>query len=109
MLSERESLVSKQVTTTIPIVMARGSDPVRNGLIASFALPGGNVTGLSDLNVDLITKRLELLKEVAPLIRPDQHQLLFAATYKRGNGDAAALRHGVSEQPVRLLSAFVGS
>jgi ABC-type uncharacterized transport system substrate-binding protein len=57
---------AKQVTTTIPIVMAGGSDPVRTGLIASFARPGGNITGLSDLNVDLITKRLELLKEVVP-------------------------------------------
>jgi putative ABC transport system substrate-binding protein len=57
---------AKQVTTRIPIVMAGGSDPVRTGLIASFARPGGNITGLSDLNVDLITKRLELLKEVVP-------------------------------------------
>jgi putative ABC transport system substrate-binding protein len=57
---------AKQVTTTIPIVMGGGSDPVRAGLVASFARPGGNITGLSDLNVDLITKRLELLKEVAP-------------------------------------------
>jgi putative tryptophan/tyrosine transport system substrate-binding protein len=57
---------AKQVTTTIPIVMAGGSDPVKTGLITSFARPGGNVTGLSDLNVDLITKRLELLKEMIP-------------------------------------------
>src|SRR4030095_1913251 len=57
---------AKQVTTTIPIVMAGGSDPVRTGLIASFARPGGNITGVSDLNVDLITKRLELLKEAIP-------------------------------------------
>ena len=60
------TLAAKQVTTTIPIVMAGGSDPVRTGLITSFARPGGNVTGLSDLNVDLITKRLDLLKEVVP-------------------------------------------
>jgi putative ABC transport system substrate-binding protein len=57
---------AKQVTTTVPIVMASGSDPVRAGLVASFSRPGGNITGLSDLNVDLITKRLELLKEVVP-------------------------------------------
>jgi ABC-type uncharacterized transport system substrate-binding protein len=57
---------AKQVTTSIPIVMAGGSDPVRTGLVASFARPGGNITGVSDLNVDLITKRLELLKEVGP-------------------------------------------
>ena len=57
---------AKQVTTTIPIVMAGGSDPVRTGLVASFARPGGNITGVSDLNLDLATKRLELLKEVSP-------------------------------------------
>jgi len=57
---------AKQVTTTIPIVMAGGGDPVSAGLVASFARPGGNITGSSDLTVDSITKRLELLKEVVP-------------------------------------------
>jgi putative tryptophan/tyrosine transport system substrate-binding protein len=57
---------AKQVTTTIPIVMAGGGDPVSTGLVASFARPGGNITGLSDLTVDSITKRLELLKETVP-------------------------------------------
>jgi ABC-type uncharacterized transport system substrate-binding protein len=57
---------AKQVTTTIPIVMAGGGDPVSTGLVASFARPGGNITGSSDLTVDSITKRLELLKEVVP-------------------------------------------
>jgi putative tryptophan/tyrosine transport system substrate-binding protein len=66
---------AKQVTTTIRIVMAGGSDPVRTGLITSFARPGGNVTGISDLNVDLITKRLELLKEVVP--KTSQVAVLF--------------------------------
>jgi putative ABC transport system substrate-binding protein len=57
---------AKQVTTIIPIVMAGGGDPVSTGLVASFARPGGNITGSSDLTVDVITKRLELLKEVVP-------------------------------------------
>jgi putative ABC transport system substrate-binding protein len=57
---------AKQVTTMIPIVMAGGGDPVSTGLVASFARPGGNITGSSDLTVDSITKRLELLKEVVP-------------------------------------------
>ena len=56
----------KEATTTIPIVMAQDSDPVRNGFVASLARPGGNVTGLSTLSPELSGKRLELLKEVVP-------------------------------------------
>jgi ABC-type uncharacterized transport system substrate-binding protein len=55
-----------QATSTIPIVMAGVGDPVRYGLIASLAQPGGNVTGLSFLISEMILKTLELLKEVAP-------------------------------------------
>jgi putative ABC transport system substrate-binding protein len=57
---------AKSATTTIPIVMAAGSDPVAAGLIASLARPGGNVTGLSGLASELNTKRLEILKDVVP-------------------------------------------
>jgi putative ABC transport system substrate-binding protein len=56
-----------QATTTIPIVMAEAGDAVGTGLVASLARPGGNVTGLSLISPDLVGKRLELLKEVAPL------------------------------------------
>ena len=58
---------AKKATSTIPIVMTYYADPVRAGLVASLAHPGGNVTGLSDFHADLVTKRLELLKEVVPL------------------------------------------
>jgi len=57
---------AKQATTTIPIVFAQDLDPVGNGFVASLARPGGNITGLSTLQVDLAGKRLELLKEVVP-------------------------------------------
>jgi len=57
---------AKRATSTIPIVMAYYADPVETGLITSLARPGGNVTGLSDYHSDLVTKRLELLKEIAP-------------------------------------------
>jgi ABC-type uncharacterized transport system substrate-binding protein len=50
---------AKQATTTIPIVMAQDPDPVGNGLVASLARPGGNITGLSSLTADLSGKRLE--------------------------------------------------
>jgi putative ABC transport system substrate-binding protein len=60
------SLAVKQATTTIPIVMASIGDPVINGVVASVARPGGNITGQSFFNPELRAKRIELLKEVMP-------------------------------------------
>jgi putative ABC transport system substrate-binding protein len=57
---------ARKVTATIPIVVATGVDLVAAGLAESLARPGGNVTGLSILGPELITKRLEILKEVVP-------------------------------------------
>jgi ABC-type uncharacterized transport system substrate-binding protein len=59
---------AKSATATIPIVFARVGDPVGLGLIQSFARPGGNVTGVSILTVDLGAKRLELLREAVPRV-----------------------------------------
>ncbi len=55
---------AKEATNTIPIVMTQDPDPIGNGFVASLARPGGNVTGLSNLNRELSGKRLEILKEV---------------------------------------------
>jgi putative ABC transport system substrate-binding protein len=60
------TLAAKSATTTIPIVMANPGDPVRVGLVASLAQPGGNVTGLASLSPELNTKRLEILKDAVP-------------------------------------------
>jgi putative tryptophan/tyrosine transport system substrate-binding protein len=62
-------LAAKQATSTIPIVFAAAGDPVRTGIVASLARPGGNVTGLSLLATDLTGKRIELLREVVPGLR----------------------------------------
>src|SRR5262249_30979882 len=59
-------IVAKQLPRTIPIVFTVAPNPVAEGLVASLAHPGGNITGLSDTHAELLPKRLEFLKKVAP-------------------------------------------
>jgi putative ABC transport system substrate-binding protein len=56
----------KQSTQSIPIVIVSTTDPVRSGIVASLAKPGGNITGMSLISADLWPKRLELIKEILP-------------------------------------------
>jgi putative tryptophan/tyrosine transport system substrate-binding protein len=108
---------AKSATTTIPIVMAAGSDPVAAGLIASLARPGGNVTGLSGLASELNTKRLEILKDAVPklvrvgLLRQPGGSMGFDLQLKEIRAAASALELKLEEvvtqpDPKGLESAF---
>jgi putative ABC transport system substrate-binding protein len=86
----------KQATSTIPIVMTAGIDPVGAGLVASLGRPGGNITGVSNISPQLSPKRLQLLKEVIPRLAR------VAILWNPGN-PAAALDWRETQSAARIL------
>jgi putative ABC transport system substrate-binding protein len=68
-VSTPAALAAKDATKTVPIVMVYVADPVGTGLVTSLARPGGNLTGVSDMAIDLSAKRLELLKAAVPELK----------------------------------------
>ena len=96
---------AKAATTTIPIVFISGSDPIESGLVASLGRPTGNVTGVSLFSVPLISKRLELLHELAPVITA------VGVLVNPSNPNAGANERAIESaaKVIGLTVAFVGA
>jgi putative ABC transport system substrate-binding protein len=102
------AFAAKQVTTTIPIVMAIVGDPVDSGIVASYARPGGNVTGSSFFFPEINAKRLELMKSLMPglkragvLMNPDN--LAMTSVLRAMDEVAKAMDVKLSHVEVRRL------
>ena len=98
------ALAAQRATNTIPIIFVLVPDPVATKLVATLARPGGNITGLSQLAVDLVAKRLALFKEIAPhlsniavLINPNDP---ITAQATIGQARTTAERLGITIQPI---------
>jgi putative tryptophan/tyrosine transport system substrate-binding protein len=101
------SLAAKAATATIPIVFLTGIDPVEVGLVASLSRPGGNMTGVANLSVEVGSKQLQLLHELVPaatvialLVNPTNR--ILAETLSR---DLQAAGRAISQQ-IRIVDAF---
>jgi len=111
------ALAAKKATSTIPIVFAGIADPVGFGLVASLARPGGNLTGFSGLNIEVIPKQLELLCElvrqaalIAVLVNPDNEMnteltIRTAQEAARAKGVQLAVLKASSESEIEAAFA----
>jgi putative ABC transport system substrate-binding protein len=102
--SATAALAAKAATTTIPIVFGVGGDPVKEGLVASLNRPGGNATGVNFFTVELVAKRMQLLRELEPsakrvavLLNPaDAEGNQIVRDVEAAAGGQQILIHGVS-------------
>ena len=105
---------AKEATSTIPIVVVGAGDPVATRLVASFARPGGNITGVSALETELSGKRIELLKETFPKLGSvavlwNASDLGMTHKFEELQRAAQALRMSVHASAVRELKDFDGA
>jgi putative ABC transport system substrate-binding protein len=105
------AMAAKAATTTIPIVFTNGSDPVRVGLVPSLSRPGGNVTGVTFLNSEVVGLRLQHLRELVPAAAVGTVGFLTNPTTlvsKARTSDILAAAQRVGQQ-TRVLTASTGS
>ena len=104
------SLAAKQ-HTSLPVVVVRAGDPVEDGLVTSFTRPGGHVTGLSEIAVELSAKRLSLLKTAVPSVRRvamlwNEEDLGMSLRYKAAEAQAHGLGLDVESLGVHAPEGF---
>jgi putative ABC transport system substrate-binding protein len=100
-MSSTEVGAAREATKTIPIVFAVHADPIGLGHVASLARPGGNITGLTNINTDLIAKQLEMLKELFP--QATRVGVLFGSTSPSHRPALEALQAASAKLGVQLL------
>ena len=100
-----EAVAAKKATATIPVVVAATGDPVRSGLVASMARPGGNITGVSAALNELSAKRMQILKE----LRPDLTRATALYNPVRGDNEVevAAMQEAARALGIQLASQQV--
>jgi len=108
---------AKGATTSIPIVFVAVSDPVGSGLVASLPHPGGNITGITDVGIDLAAKRLDLLKQLVPRLKRvaalgHPADTVWESTWREAQAAARQLRIDLVPvlvtTPDQLETAFAG-
>jgi len=111
-----EAVAAKKATATIPIVFGVGSDPVKAGLVASLGRPAGNATGMHVFVTELISKRLELLREIlpqpslvaalfGPTLTSNQQQISDVETAARALGNPILVLHARNDDEVETAFA----
>jgi ABC-type uncharacterized transport system substrate-binding protein len=93
-------LAAKEATTTIPIIFVTGANPVTTGLVASFNRPGGNLTGISTLSPAMVTKQIEMLREIVPTA--ELMGVLVNPTNRIHESQLADMQAGALVQKIRL-------
>jgi putative ABC transport system substrate-binding protein len=106
--SSLSAFAAKEATSTIPIVLSHVGEPVGSGLVASLAHPGGNITSISLMTVELTAKRLEILKETVPKL--SQVAVVWNPTHQLGKPQletavTAANQLGLKVQPILVRKA----
>jgi putative ABC transport system substrate-binding protein len=100
-------VAAKSATSTIPIVFFMGGDPVKLGIVQSFSRPGGNITGVAAMTIALISKRLELIRTLAP--QADTIAFIFNPTNPTADEQLQSARIAAQSMGLNLLTIGLSS